>query len=95
MSTRVLVVDEEALFVEPFPKLSPRCPAILTRMGNDSADGMRLLNRGESLNIAQDEASCVVVGMPREAIQAAVADTVVPRNKIAETIVRAMAEVRA
>lgn len=69
--------------------------AILTGMGNDGAEGMRLLRRGGSLNIAQDEASCVVFGMPREAILAGVVDTVVPLNKIADAIVKGIAEVRA
>jgi two-component system chemotaxis response regulator CheB len=66
--------------------------AILTGMGNDGTEGMRLLKRGGSPTIAQDEASCVVFGMPREAIQAGVVDTVVPLTKIASAIVRAIAE---
>jgi len=69
--------------------------AILTGMGNDGTEGMRMLKRGGSLTIAQDEASCVVFGMPREAILAGVVDTVVPLGKIAGTIMRAIAEVRA
>jgi two-component system chemotaxis response regulator CheB len=68
--------------------------AILTGMGNDGTEGTRMLKRGGSFTIAQDEASCVVFGMPREAILAGVIDTVVPLNKIAATIVRAIAEVR-
>jgi two-component system chemotaxis response regulator CheB len=69
--------------------------AILTGMGNDGTEGMRMLKRGGSLTIAQDEATCVVFGMPKEAILAGVVDSVVPLNRIAETIVRAVAEVRA
>jgi two-component system chemotaxis response regulator CheB len=69
--------------------------AILTGMGNDGTEGMRMLKRGGSVNIAQDEASCVVFGMPREAIVAGVVDTVVPLSQIAGTIVRAVSEVRA
>jgi two-component system chemotaxis response regulator CheB len=53
-----------------------------------------MLKRGGSFTIAQDEASCVVFGMPREAIQAGVIDTIVPLNQIAGTIVRAIAEVQ-
>jgi two-component system chemotaxis response regulator CheB len=68
--------------------------AILTGMGNDGTAGTRMLKRGGSFTIAQDEASCVVFGMPREAILAGVIDTVVPLNRIAGTIVRAIAEVR-
>jgi two-component system chemotaxis response regulator CheB len=68
--------------------------AILTGMGNDGTAGTRMLKRGGSFTIAQDEASCVVFGMPREAIQAGVIDTIVPLNQIASTIVRAIAEVQ-
>lgn len=41
---------------------------ILTGMGNDGAAGMLEMHRAGALTIAQDEASCVVFGMPREAI---------------------------
>jgi two-component system chemotaxis response regulator CheB len=68
--------------------------AILTGMGNDGTEGMRLLRRGGSLNIAQDEASCVVFGMPREAIIAGVVDTIVPLDKIAAAIVKGVAQAR-
>jgi len=69
--------------------------AILTGMGNDGTEGMRMLKRGGSITVAQDEASCVVFGMPREAILAGVVDTIAPLTKIASTIVRAVAEMRA
>jgi len=68
--------------------------AILTGMGNDGTAGTRMLKRGGSFTIAQDEASCVVFGMPREAIQAGVIDTIVPLNQIAGAIVRAIAGVQ-
>jgi two-component system, chemotaxis family, protein-glutamate methylesterase/glutaminase len=67
--------------------------AILTGMGNDGTAGTRMLKRGGSFTIAQDEASCVVFGMPREAIQAGVIDSILPLNQIAGAIVRAIAEV--
>jgi two-component system, chemotaxis family, protein-glutamate methylesterase/glutaminase len=69
--------------------------AILTGMGNDGTEGMRMLKRAGSVTIAQDEASCVVFGMPREAIQAGVVDAIVPLSKIADKITRAVAEARA
>jgi two-component system chemotaxis response regulator CheB len=69
--------------------------AILTGMGNDGTAGTRMLKRSGSFTIAQDEASCVVFGMPREAIQAGVIDTVVPLDQIAGAILRAVAEARA
>lgn len=68
--------------------------AILTGMGNDGAEGIRMLKRGGSFNIAQDAASCVVFGMPREAIATGAVDTVVPLAKIAETLAQRVAEVR-
>jgi len=59
---------------------------ILTGMGDDGAAGLRLLKRGGSTVIAQDEASCVVFGMPKAAIEAGVVDMVVPLPAIAERI---------
>ena len=68
--------------------------AILTGMGNDGPEGLRLLKRGGCCSIAQDEASCVVYGMPREAVMAGVVDTVLPLGKIADAIVHRINEVR-
>lgn len=68
--------------------------AVLTGMGNDGAAGIRLLKRGGSLTIAQDEPSCVVFGMPREAILTGAIDTVLPLSQIAGAIQRAVAEAR-
>ena len=67
--------------------------AILTGMGNDGTDGLRMLKRGGCFSIAQDEASCVVFGMPKEAIQAGVVDTVAPLEMIGPAIVRSVREV--
>ena len=66
--------------------------AILTGMGNDGTAGLRLLKRGGCFSIAQDEASCVVFGMPKEAIRAGVVDTVAPLDRIAAAIVRSVRE---
>ena len=46
---------------------------ILTGMGNDGTLGLRLLKRHGCFAIAQDEASCVVYGMPKAAVDAGVA----------------------
>lgn len=51
---------------------------ILTGMGNDGASGLLAMKRAGSTTIAQDEKSCVVFGMPKEAISAGAVDTVVP-----------------
>jgi two-component system chemotaxis response regulator CheB len=69
--------------------------AILTGMGSDGTDGLRMLKRSGCFSIAQDEASCVVFGMPKEAIQAGVVDTVAPLNMISAAIVNSVREVRA
>jgi len=68
--------------------------AILTGMGGDGTEGLRMLKRGGCFSIAQDEASCVVFGMPKEAIQAGVVDTVAPLEMIAAAIVRSVREAR-
>jgi two-component system chemotaxis response regulator CheB len=60
---------------------------ILTGMGNDGTLGLRLLKRHGCYVIAQDEASCVVFGMPKAAIEAGVVDSVLPIGAIADRIV--------
>lgn len=69
--------------------------AILTGMGADGTEGLRMLKRGGCFSIAQDEASCVVFGMPKEAIQAGVIDTVAPLEMIGAAIVKSVREVSA
>ncbi|MGA2114788.1 MAG: chemotaxis response regulator protein-glutamate methylesterase [Bryobacteraceae bacterium] len=69
--------------------------AILTGMGSDGTDGLRMLKRSGCFSIAQDEASCVVFGMPKEAIKAGVVDTVTPIETIGAAIVRAVRRARA
>jgi two-component system chemotaxis response regulator CheB len=65
---------------------------LLTGMGKDGTEGMRLLKRGGAFTLAQDEASCVVFGMPREAILAGIVDSVVPLSRMATSIVRGISE---
>jgi two-component system chemotaxis response regulator CheB len=59
---------------------------ILTGMGKDGAAGMLEMKQAGSRNIAQDEASCVVFGMPKEAIARGGADEIVPLSAIAERV---------
>jgi two-component system chemotaxis response regulator CheB len=59
---------------------------ILTGMGSDGAQGMLKLKRAGARTIAQDEASCVVFGMPREAIKLGAVDRVVSLSNIASAI---------
>lgn len=63
---------------------------ILTGMGNDGKLGCRLLKRHGGTIIAQDEASCVVFGMPKEVIQAGVVDVVAPLDRIASEILKSV-----
>ena len=56
---------------------------ILTGMGRDGAAGMKVMCDAGARNIAQDEASCAVFGMPKEAIAAGGAGHVLPLKKIA------------
>jgi two-component system chemotaxis response regulator CheB len=60
---------------------------ILTGMGADGTLGLRLLKRNGCHIIAQDEATCVVFGMPRAAIEAGIVDAVLPIGAIASRIV--------
>jgi two-component system chemotaxis response regulator CheB len=59
---------------------------ILTGMGNDGTLGLRLLRRHGCFTIAQDEATSVVFGMPKSAIEAGVVDVVLPLDAIAGRI---------
>ena len=60
----------------------------MTGMGDDGAKGMFEMKQGGAFNIAQDEASCVVFGMPAEAIKAGGVDRVLPLGAIAGEVVR-------
>lgn len=59
---------------------------MLTGMGNDGAKAMKEMKDAGSYNYVQDEASCIVFGMPREAIQCGAADEVLPLTEIASAL---------
>lgn len=63
---------------------------IMTGMGKDGAQGLLEMRKGGAHTIAQDEASCVVFGMPKEAIKAGGVDEVVPLWEIPTAIIRAL-----
>ncbi|NIF99777.1 chemotaxis response regulator protein-glutamate methylesterase [Burkholderia sp. Ax-1720] len=65
---------------------------ILTGMGRDGAAGLLEMKRAGARTFAQDEASCVVFGMPREAIVLGGADEVVPLNEMSRRVLAAMGE---
>lgn len=65
---------------------------ILTGMGNDGAQGLRLLKRSGCATIAQDEASSVVYGMPREAAATGAVDEILPLDRIAGHIMQLLGQ---
>ena len=64
---------------------------ILTGMGADGAAGMAAMKKAGAYNLAQDEASCVVFGMPREAIALNAHSRVLPLDRIARGAIDAFA----
>ena len=61
---------------------------LLTGMGSDGAHGLLKLKNAGARTIAQDEATCVVFGMPREAIRLGAAGDVMPLPKIAPALLQ-------
>ncbi|MBU0516803.1 MAG: chemotaxis response regulator protein-glutamate methylesterase [Proteobacteria bacterium] len=61
---------------------------ILTGMGHDGQEGMAAIKRTQGRTLAQDEASCVVYGMPRAVVEAGLADAVVDLENMARVIGR-------
>ncbi|MCX5806860.1 MAG: chemotaxis response regulator protein-glutamate methylesterase [Proteobacteria bacterium] len=59
---------------------------IMTGMGDDGAKGMREMKDAGAFNIAQDESSCVVFGMPKEAIKLEAVDKIVPLEGIVQLV---------
>ena len=74
----------EVLFQSAARVVGPNALGImLTGMGADGATAMKEMRDAGSWNLVQDEASCVVFGMPREAIAAGAASEVLPLAQIA------------
>lgn len=61
---------------------------ILTGMGADGAKGLLAMSESGAYTLAQDEQSCVVFGMPKEAIKLGAAKEIVPLNQVAESIIK-------
>ncbi len=61
---------------------------IMTGMGRDGATGIEVIKANNGATIAQDEASCVVYGMPQEAYKTGCVDRVVPLSQIPAEILR-------
>ena len=61
-------------------------------MGSDGAEGMRSMHDAGAKNIAQDETTCVVFGMPKEAIAAGGVDFTLPLDAIAQKMLTLAAQ---
>lgn len=61
--------------------------AILTGMGNDGAEGLLNMRNNGAHTIAQDEESCIVFGMPKEAIERGAAEKIVSLSNMAQTLI--------
>ncbi len=82
----------EVLFKSAARVLGPNAIGVmLTGMGADGAQAMREMKDAGSYNYVQDEASCVVFGMPRMAIQAGAAHEVLPLKQITSALLGRLA----
>lgn len=78
----------EVLFDSAARVVGPNALGVmLTGMGGDGARAMKTMRDAGSWNVCQDEASCVVFGMPREAIAQGAAHEVLPLARIAPALV--------
>lgn len=67
---------------------------ILTGMGADGAQGLLKMREAGARTLAQDEKSCIVFGMPKEAIKLGAAEKVVPLKDVCRTVLTMIAEDR-
>ncbi len=78
----------EVLFESAARVVGPNAFGImLTGMGGDGAKAMKMMRDAGSYNLCQDEATCVVFGMPREAINHGAANEVLPLGQIASHLI--------
>jgi two-component system chemotaxis response regulator CheB len=66
---------------------------IMTGMGDDGARGLKEMRDAGAFTVAQDEATCVVYGMPREAVKLGAAERILPLGALAAAIMRVAGEV--
>lgn len=63
---------------------------IMTGMGSDGTAGLKMMKNNGAVIIAQDEASCVVFGMPKEPIQQGIVDIIAPLDAISKEILKTL-----
>jgi two-component system chemotaxis response regulator CheB len=82
----------EVLFLSAMKNLGADAIGVmLTGMGKDGAAAMLQMRQAGAYTFAQDEASCVVFGMPREAIALGAVDEIVPLSRMAERVLARLA----
>ncbi|MFQ1700157.1 chemotaxis protein CheB [Loktanella agnita] len=79
----------DALFLSALPHATHVTAALLTGMGRDGAKGITALRGAGARTFGQDEASCVVYGMPRVAMEMGGIEQQVPINKMGQSLLRA------
>lgn len=81
----------DLLFESLAREVAPQtCAALLTGMGRDGAAGLLALRQSGARTIAQDESTCTIYGMPREAVLLGAAQSVLPLARIAPALVNAV-----
>ncbi|WP_353474483.1 CheB methylesterase domain-containing protein [Salipiger sp. H15] len=81
----------DALFTSALPGAPRAVAALLTGMGRDGAQGLKALRDAGATTFAQDEASCIVYGMPRAARDLGAVETSLPLPKIGPALLQACA----
>jgi two-component system chemotaxis response regulator CheB len=77
----------DVLFQSLSEELGSRCTAcLLTGMGKDGAEGLLAIRQAGGTTIAQDEATSIVFGMPREAIRLGAAQQILPLSRIGSAL---------
>ena len=81
-SADVMMSSAASVFPEPIIGL------IMTGMGKDGLEGLKLIKHNGGYIVAQDEESCVVYGMPKAAVDEGIVDSVVPLDSLAKSLVQ-------
>jgi len=61
---------------------------MMTGMGSDGSEGIARIKKAGGKTIAQNEATCVVYGMPKSAVNTGAIDKIVPLSDIAKEIIK-------